>query len=457
MRVLKKLVTVLLTLVILGGGLGFGGYHGWRSYQKGKTAEIKIRFTTSQKGDLKVILRETATLQPRKTVEIKSKVSGRVLSLHVEAGDVIQAGSVIAELDREQYHRSLEQKSRDLELARQTLKGLMPFGEVVTNPEKIDPKSLGAGLGKNLIVDRTLIEYGAAKVDYENKLEMYERNLISLKTLDDARKQFDRSFVAYHDQIRSASLTLPKALDNYEQAVEDLQETTIRAPAAGVVTKLPVDEGELVQGAAGMTQGTTLAEVANLDDMQAVVKLNEVDIGKIKIGDPVTLSLDSAEGKEFQGRVETISPSGAAKNNVVVFEVKIELPDKTEFFRPEMTANADILVGQVTDVVKIPLEAIEEEDGVKTVTLLKVKPGADLAPSPTPLQTGGKGRGFAKLEADFYSTSFGEKEQYEEKKQAVTTGLSNELWAEVVEGIHEEVILKLPDITLPDRRERGLF
>ncbi|MCG3197702.1 MAG: Multidrug resistance protein MdtA [bacterium] len=457
MRTLKRLFTVLATLAILGGILGGGGYYGWKYYQKGKAGETKIRFTTSQKGDLKVILRETATLQPRKTVEIKSKVAGRILALHVEAGDIVQSGSVIAELDREQYHRNLEQRSRDLELARQTLKGLMPFGEVVTNPEKIDPKSIDTGPGKNLIVDRTLIEYGAAKVDYENKLEMYERNLISLKTLDDARKQFDRSFVAYHDQIRSASLALPKALDDYEQAVEDLQETTIRSPVSGVVTKLPVDEGELVQGAAGMTQGTTLAEVADLDDMQAVVKLNEVDIGKIKIGDPVTLTLDSAEGKEFQGSVETISPSGVATNNVVVFEVKIQLKDKTRIFRPEMTANADILVGQVTDVVKIPLEAIEEKDGVKTVTLLTAKAGAELSPSPTPFQTGGRGRRFAKIEADFYSTSFGPKESYEEKKQTVKTGLSNELWAEVVEGIHEEVILKLPDITLPERRERGFF
>ncbi|NUN97748.1 MAG: hypothetical protein HUU16_16420, partial [Candidatus Omnitrophica bacterium] len=126
-------------------------------------------------------------------------------------------------------------------------------------------------------------------------------------------------------------------------------------------------------------------------------------------------------------------------------------------FRPEMTANADILVGQVTDVVKIPLEAIEEKDGVKTVTLLTAKAGAELSPSPTPFQTGGRGRRFAKIEADFYSTSFGPKESYEEKKQTVKTGLSNELWAEVVEGIHEEVILKLPDITLPERRERGFF
>lgn len=443
MRLFKKILSILIVLALiigLFGGIGYGAY--W-FYALRNKEPVKVRFTTSRIGDLKVILKETATLQPKKTVEVKSKVSGRIEQLHYEAGDVIQAGSVIAELDREQYQRELEQRERDLSLARQKLSGLMPFGKVVTEPDKIDPTQL------EILVDRTLIEYGAAKSDLENKKEMFKRNLISLKTLDDAQKAFDRSFVAYHDQVRSASMELPRAVDAFEQATENLQETTIRAPVSGVITKLPVDEGELVQGTAGMTQGTTLAEVADLAEMQAVVKLNEVDIAKIKVDDPVTLTLDSIEDKEYKGRVEIIAPAGVSSNNIVVFEVKIALTDKSNIFRPEMTANADILVGEATHVVKIPLEAIEEKEGIKKITLLTLKPDAQPDPTATPTED----ESTSSLEDEgFYKTDFGKQEHYEEKKVEVKTGLTNELWAEVIEGLKDEVLLKLPEVKIPEKK-----
>jgi HlyD family secretion protein len=433
----------VLLVLILGilGGIGYGAY--WY-YTKKATPDDKVRFTFSQQGVLKVILKETATLQPKKIIEVKSKVSGRIVNLYFEAGDVIRSGSVIAELDREQYERKLEQNERDLLLARQKLQGLMPFGETVKDPEKIDPKVL------DVLVDRTLIEYGAAKLDFESKQEMFERNLISYKSMDDARKQFDRSYVSYHDQVRSASLALPSAVDAYDQSVEDLSETTIRSPVTGVITRLTVHEGELVQGTAGMTQGTTLAQVADLDEMQAVVKLNEVDIAKIKIGDSVTLTLDSVEEKEFKGKVETIAPAGTARNNIVVFEVKIALVDKSDFFRPEMTANADILVGEVTDVVKIPLEAITEREGVKNVTLLTLKPDAVPDPTPTPTE---EEKNSVLDDEDYYQSTIGKKEHYEEKKVEIKTGLTNELWTEIKEGITGTALIKLPEVKLPEKKE----
>lgn len=448
MRILKKLFGIIITLAIL-GGIPAAGYYGWKTYKEKASKDIQVRFTSTKIGDLRVILKETATLQPKKVVEVKSKVTGRIIKLNFEAGDVIASGSVIAELDRYQYERTLDQKKRDYELARQQLSGLMPFGKVVENPEDIDPTTTA------ILVDRTLIEYSAAKVDYESKIQMFDRALISEKALDDARKQYQRTYVGYHDQIRTASLTLQTAREGYEQAVEDLAETTIRAPVDGVITKLPVEEGELVQGAAGMTQGTTLAEVADLEQMQAVVKLNEVDIGKIKIGDPVVLTLDSTEKREFKGNVETIAPSGTNTNNIVVFDVEIALHDKSILFKPEMTANADILVGQATEVVKIPLEAIKEVKGVKKVTLLTPKPGVPAEPEPTPQALDLGEKSWANV--DFYQTEFAPQSKFEEKEVEVKTGLTNEIWAEIREGISGEITIKLPELSVPERREEHGF
>ncbi|KXK40104.1 MAG: macrolide transporter subunit MacA [Candidatus Hinthialibacteria bacterium OLB16] len=186
--------------------------------------------------------------------------------------------------------------------------------------------------------------------------------------------------------------------------------------------------------------------------MQAVVKLNEVDVTKIKIGDPVTITLDSVEGKEYKGEVETIAPAGVNRNNIVVFEVKINLIDKSDIFRPEMTANADILVGHATDIIKIPLEAIEQKENTKKVTLLTLKQGA--VPDPTPTPTEDEKDPPGKDSEDYYKTAFGKKDLYEEKKVEVKTGLSNEIWAVVVEGIKDQALIKLPEIKIPERNEQ---
>ncbi|MCA9438598.1 MAG: HlyD family efflux transporter periplasmic adaptor subunit, partial [Candidatus Omnitrophica bacterium] len=338
MRLLRKILIVIFTIAVIIGAFAGLGYTGYQYVQNQKKLNEKIRTTQAVRGDLKVVLKESATLKPKKSVEIKSKVNGRIVDLFYDAGAEIESGSVIAQLDREEYIRELELASKDLERAQQEWDGLTPFGEIVTDPEVISPTQT------EKLVDQILIEYGARKVNYVNMRKMYARNLISEKALDDARISYETSWVAYHHAIRAATKALGDAELQYDQAEEDLRETTIKSPVSGVLTKVPVDEGELVQGTGGFSAGTVLAEVADLSEMEALVKLNEVDVGKVKVGNPVTLSIDSQEDVEFDGCVEHIAPSGTEVNNIVIFEVEIALKDRLPFFKPEMTANADILV-----------------------------------------------------------------------------------------------------------------
>ena len=299
MKLFRKILTVFFAIAVIIGAFAGIGYTGYQYLQNQKKLNEKIRTTRAVRGDLKVILKESATLKPKKSVEIKSKVNGRIVKLFYEAGANVESGSVIAQLDREVYIRELERAQKDLERAQQQWDGLTPYGEIVSEPELISPTQT------EKLVDQVLIAYGARKVNYINMRKMFARNLISEKALDDARISYETAWVAYHQKIRSATKALGDAKLQYDQADEDLRETTIRSPVAGVLTKIPVDEGELVQGTGGFSAGTVLAEVADLSEMEALVKLNEVDVGKVKVGDPVTLSIDSEEDVKFKGEVET--------------------------------------------------------------------------------------------------------------------------------------------------------
>ena len=454
MKVLRKILLVFLVIALIIGVFAGIGYTGYQYVQNQKKLNEKVRTTQAVRGDLKVVLKESATLKPKKSVEIKSKVNGRIVDLFFEAGATIEAGSVIAQLDREEYVRELERAAKDLERAQQEWDGLTPFGEIVSEPELISPTQT------EKLVDTILIDYGARKVNYLNMRKMFARNLISEKALDDARISYETSWVAYHQAIRSASKALGDAQLQYDQAEENLQETTILSPVAGVLTKVPVDEGELVQGTGGFSAGTVLAEVADLSEMEALVKLNEVDVGKVKVGNPVTLSIDSEEDVEFKGEVETIAPSGTEVNNIVIFEVEIALQDRLPFFKPEMTANADILVDMATDVIKIPLEAVKGNSENKKVTLLTEDPDF-IPPKEKPKEEGEDEDEDEEMDdedeedpsEDYYETESELKRKFKESEAKVVTGISNELWTEIIEGVTEGVVLKLPEIKLPERRE----
>ena len=460
MRLLKKILVVFIVIAAIIGLFIGAGYGGYRYLMNKKKAAEKVRYTQAKRDDLKVILKETATLKPRKVVELKSKVSGRIVNLHFKAGAVIDAGSVVAEIDREEYERNLEMAEKELERARQAVDALLPNGSIVTEPEKIDPREM------ETLVDVVLIDYGSAKVNYQNMKKMYARDLISLKALDDAERAYDTAYVAYHHNVRQATKALTEAEVSHEQALENLSETTLRAPVSGVLTKLTVEAGELVQGTGNMSPGTAIGEVADLSEMIALVKLNEVDVGKVAVGDPVTLTVDAEDDVEFRGEVESISPSGELQNNIVTFEVKILLLDKFDFFKPEMTANADILVDEATNVLQIPLEAIEESKKTKKVTVLTPDPDYVEEKSDTEDEDSeNEGEEEEKPKEadeknvdedseDFYQTEFAPKRKFKENTIEIKTGLTNDLWAEVVEGVTEEVTLKLPDLK-PVVFERG--
>lgn len=392
----------------------------------------EIFITRPDIGDVSLILREKATLRPRKVIEVKSKVSGRILDLPFEAGAVIRSGSIIAEIAREEYERSVDIYAQQLERAQQAWTALLPFGELVTQPEKINPREMAT------LVDVVLINYGAAKVNYLNVARMYERNLVSQKALDDAIQAYDTAYIAYHQGVRAASLTLESAKVYYNQALESLTETTIRSPVSGVLIGRPINVGELAQGMNQLTSGTVIAHIADLSDMIAVVNVDERDVKNVSLGDPVKLQVVGAWDEPVSGRVESISPSGVKDEGRVKFEMKVALLETHSTFRAEMSADAEILLAEAPNVLRVPRRAVDHSRGSPYVTRLTPRTGVTL---------GAPGREQAlqllKKMHEPFLTQLGLRKDFEEETVEVRTGLSNDEWVEIVDGIQADNLLKV--------------
>ena len=177
--------------------------------------------------------------------------------------------------------------------------------------------------------------------------------------------------------------------NRFAQQSVQLTETRIVAPMAGEVTGKYLEEGELVASAtAGFAQGAAIVTIANLKQMQVRTNVNEVDVVKVKVGQPVEIRVDGVRNVTFHGVVASKAPASltssqagatntsasASSNQVVRFEVKVRVTDGDARLRPGMTASVDILLDRKTKVTKIPTEAIRPDDSVMIMTGTKEKP-----------------------------------------------------------------------------------
>ncbi|GIX07920.1 MAG: hypothetical protein KatS3mg115_2323 [Candidatus Poribacteria bacterium] len=221
----------------------------------------------------------------------------------------------------------------------------------------------------------------AAVSSREKNMEYQRQNLEILKASRDAAEQqaelelqtaernLDRLRESYQAEIENSRSALAVAEANYlraesalNNANERLEWTNIRAPMSGTVTVLAVEEGEIVQsGRAAFGQGPAIMTIADLSQMVVKTYINEVDIPKIQVGQPVEIFSDAYRGRVFPGRVKEISPQGQPQDNVTKFEVVIEVVGSPPELRPGMNVDVDIIVADREDVVQLPIETLIEK------------------------------------------------------------------------------------------------
>jgi len=300
---------------------------------KGKEVEV------AQVDQMTIIETVSATgkIQPEIEVKISSEVSGEIISLPVKEGQVVKKGDLLVKINPDLYTSGYNR----------TLAGL---------------SGTKAGLSQ---ADAS---YKEAKANFDRNKTLFEKGIISRSEWDKAISVFESAQAskqsAYYN-VQSASATVNEAKDN-------LGRTTIYAPADGTISMLNVELGERVLGTQQMT-GTEILRVANLNNMEVEVDVNENDIVKINVGDSANVEVDAYLKKKFKGIVTSISNSASTAltaDQVTNFKVKVRIlkesyqdltagkPASYSPFRPGMTATVDIMTKRRENVVGVPISAV---------------------------------------------------------------------------------------------------
>ncbi len=305
----------------------------------GKSESGKKVFT--QKVGRKDIM-ETVTgsgkIQPEKEVKISSDVSGEIIALPIKEGQQVKKGDLLVKINPDLYQSGLKRARAAVQNARANLSQ----------------------------AEARLI---SAEQDFKRNKQLFDKGIISKADFDKAQTNYKVALATRN----AARFSVNSALANLNEAQDNLSRTTIYAPISGTVSKLNVEMGERVVGTKQMT-GTEIMRIANLNNMEAVVDINENDIVKIKVGDSANIDVDAYLKERFKGVITEIANSADSNlgsgDQITNFKVKIRIledsykhllqnkPKNTSPFRPGMTASVDIITNVKKDVLAVPISAV---------------------------------------------------------------------------------------------------
>jgi HlyD family secretion protein len=377
---------------------------------KGKSVEIATVTATT----IVETVSATGKIQPEIEVKIASMVSGEIISLPIKEGQVVKKGDLLVKINPDLYTSGLNRSVANLSSTKSGLtQADASFKEAKANYDR--NKTL---FGKGII----------SKADWDKTVATFE--------VAKATKQS-----AYFN-VQSASATVNEARDN-------LGRTIIYAPADGTISVLNVELGERVLGTQQMA-GTEILRVANLNNMEVEVDVNENDIVKIKVGDEAKVEVDAYLKKQFKGVVTSISNSASSTltaDQVTNFKVKIRIlkesyqdllegkPVTYSPFRPGMTATVDIITKTKTNVLAVPISSVVVKTDTTAVKGFKVEDEeADKKAAP---------KSEKKLECVFVKV--GDKA----KIRIIKTGIQDDTNIEVITGLKKgDVVITGPYSTV---------
>lgn len=339
----KKVIYIIIGLIVV-GLIAMIAISKNKSKNKGTIVDIE---TVDKKTVIETVS-ATGKIQPESEVKISSEVSGEIIFLPIKEGDQVKKGQILARVNPELYTSAYNRVIAGMSTSK-------------------------AGLSQ---AEAQLKE---AKANYDRNKTLFDKGVIS-------KAEFDRAIGAYETAKagrESAYYNVQSASASVSEARESLGRTTIFAPADGTISLLNTELGERVVGTQQMA-GTEIMRIANLDQMEVEVDVNENDIVKIGIGDEANIEVDAYLKKSFKGEVTAISNASSTAttaDQVTNFKVKVRilrdsykdlLEGKAENyspFRPGMTATVDIITRKKENVIAVPISAVV----VKSDTSANVK------------------------------------------------------------------------------------
>jgi len=313
---------------------------------RGSTKIDPSKLAKVERGDLAKSVVATGKVEPITKVEIKSKASGIVKKLLVDAGDRVKRGQVLAELDKEEIEAHVAQAKAQEEAAEASLRAT----EADMERAKVDAEGP---------------DVPTLKRAYERAQGMAKEGVVSVSALDDAQRAYELAvnkqnvakaqLQVLHAKIGQAQAQVAQDRANLKQLEEQYSYTTVESPIDGVVLSRDVEVGDAVSSILVLGSSATL--IMTLGDISEVYvkgKVDESDIGKVYLGQPARIKVESFKDKTFNGKVTKISPMGVEKDNVTTFEVRVSINNPGGELKAAMTANAEIILEEHKNVLQIP-------------------------------------------------------------------------------------------------------
>jgi HlyD family secretion protein len=341
----KRLVAAGVFVFVIASGL-----YGLTVMARPAVTVDPSRLATVEQGPIARSVVATGRIEPVTKVEIKSKANGIIKELRVQVGDRVAVGQILAELDRDNLAARLREAKAAFSGAEASLKGA------------------AAELAKNK-VEAEGPEVAFARRNVERAEQLAREKLISQQNMDDTRSALDqaanRQAVAKSQlgvgearvvQARAAVAQAQAAVDRSE---EELTNATIRSPIGGIVLSRDVEIGSPVSSILNLGSAATLVMVlGDISQVYVKGKVDEADIGAVKMGQAARIKVETFKDRQFQGKVTQIAPMGVEKDNVVNFEVRVSIDNASGELRANMTSNAEIVLEEHLAALIVPERAV---------------------------------------------------------------------------------------------------
>jgi HlyD family secretion protein len=345
MKKSRKYVLIAAAVVVIGGGaLGY-------STLSGASANIDpSKMATVEQGTMVRSVVATGKVEPITKVEIKSKANGIIEKLLVDVDQVVQPGQVLAELDKVNLSAAVRQARANLQAAEAAREAAV------------------AQLKKNEI-EAESPDVAFARRNADRAQQLFDEKLVSQSQLDEAKSALEQAenrqraavgqLVIARAHVTEATAQVAQARAAVDRAEEELANATIRSPIRATVLTRDVEIGSPVSSILNLGANATL--VMTLGDIEKVFvrcKVDEADIGLVRLGQTARITTETFRDRVFTGRVTEIAPIGAEKDNVTTFSVKVSIENPGSELKANMTANAEIVLEELPNSLLVPEAAV---------------------------------------------------------------------------------------------------
>jgi HlyD family secretion protein len=365
---------------------GYAGYHyWWTGGSAPDTQEIQSEVVTAKvvRGPLRQIVQCTGPIFSNLDVDIKCRASGEIRELPVNISDPVKKGDLLLALDPVDQQRNVDQATASVAAAKAKLESAKAALAVAEQTVVADRMKADAALQ---LAQRQVAD-SAAKAKREGQLlekkfssqelvetaqtvsALAEQNVTAAQAQREAVKAAELGLEGKKQDIALNAAQLDQAKISLNLAQLQLSYTKIEAPIEGVIATRPVQVGNIISsGISNVGGGTTVMTLSDLSRIFCYATVDESDIGSVQVGQPAEITADSFPRKRFTGEVVRIATTGVNLQNVVTFQVRIEITSENKaLLKPQMTTNVTVVIADKPDVLQIPANAVIRKKGGDTV------------------------------------------------------------------------------------------